>query len=107
MRGRIGSGGTTDRWKIALRLVILPVLLALALTGCASKITQSNFDQVKTGMTLEQVRGILGKPTESSGIQFGDFSGTSATWKARDGATITIQFLDDKVQAKQFYSHQP
>lgn len=92
---------------MTLRVVVAPLLLALALGGCASKISQANFDRIKTGMTLEQVRGILGKPTESSGIQFGDFSGASATWKARDGATIMIQFMDDKVQAKQFYTHRP
>lgn len=79
-------------------------LLALILFGCASKVSHENFDRIRVGMTRAQVRAILGKPTQASAIQFGDFSGTTATWKTRDGTTIGVQFLYGKVQAKQFYS---
>lgn len=79
-------------------------LCVLALLGCTSQINQANFDRIRTGMTRTQVRAILGRPSESSAMQFGGFSGTVATWKARDGATISVQFLNDRVQGKQFYS---
>lgn len=77
------------------------VLASLLLTACGSRINQDNFDQVKTGMTLDEVQAILGKPDESSSASFGNLSGGSATWKG-DEAVITVQFVNDKVQFKQY-----
>ncbi len=80
----------------------LSLLLACAvLSACGTRINQDNFDQIQTGMTLEEVRSILGKPDESSSASFGTISGGTATWK-HDDAVITVQFVNDKVQFKQF-----
>lgn len=80
----------------------LSLLLACALlSACGSRINQENFDQIQTGMTLEEVTSILGKPDESSSASFGTISGGTATWK-RDETVITVQFVNDKVQFKQF-----
>jgi hypothetical protein len=84
-----------------LRALIASLLVSVFVIGCASKINQDNFDQVQPGMTMKEVIAIVGQPTESSSINVGGLSGTAATWKHR-GATIAIQFLNDKVQAKQF-----
>ncbi|HKJ08962.1 MAG TPA: outer membrane protein assembly factor BamE [Gammaproteobacteria bacterium] len=91
----------TARLVPAARAVILSVALSMLLVACASKINQDNFSRIHTGMTMEQVQALLGKPTGSSSMALGGFSGTSATWKGSDG-TITVQFLNDQVQAKQF-----
>jgi outer membrane protein assembly factor BamE (lipoprotein component of BamABCDE complex) len=84
-------------WAGALCLVI-----SLSLISCGgSKLTQENFDKIQTGMTLAQVQAILGEPTESSSVDVAVFSGTVSKWKQGE-VTITIQFVNGKVVAKQF-----
>jgi hypothetical protein len=64
-------------------------------------VTQENFSRIRNGMTQQQVIAILGEPSESSSIDIGGLSGTAAKWI--DGnSVITIQFVNDKVQARQF-----
>ncbi len=83
-------------------LALLPALLGAGLSGCArSKINQDNFDKIKLSMTQEAVQQILGPPTETSGLEIPVFSGTNAKWVQGD-ATITIQFVNGKVVAKEF-----
>jgi hypothetical protein len=83
-------------WTVALAIVI-----CMSLVSCTSfKISQENFEKIHTGMTMAQVTAILGEPTESSSVDVAVFSGTASTWKAQ-GVTITIQFVNGKVVAKQ------
>lgn len=82
-------------------LVPVIALLLLALVACGSKINEANFNRIETDMTQKQVHGILGAPTESSSIKIGDFSGASSTW-TNEEVTISIQFLNGKVKAKEF-----
>lgn len=77
------------------------VAIALLLSACGSKVSQENFDKIKSGMTQEEVASILGKPTESSSMSLGSLSGSSSTWKDKEGS-ITIQFANGKVLSKQF-----
>jgi hypothetical protein len=76
--------------------------LFFILGACVSRINQENYNKIQTGMTLEEVKAIIGEPTESksAGIS-GLVSGTSAVWKG-DSMTIDIKFLNDKVQLKSF-----
>ncbi|HEY9073349.1 MAG TPA: outer membrane protein assembly factor BamE [Desulfobaccales bacterium] len=77
------------------------VLFSLCLTACgSSRLTQENFDKIHPGMAQAEVTAILGEPTESSSVDVAVFSGTASTWK-KDGTTITIQFANGKVVAKQ------
>ena len=89
--------------RIALVCLVLVALGALMLAGCGSKVTKSNFDQIKTGMTLAEVEAILGKGTESTGASaaIGDLAGSakSVVWKDGD-KSITVNFLNDKVALK-------
>lgn len=92
--------GDTTR---GLALVVLAVLILSSLTACeGSKITQENFDRIKTGMNQAEVHGILGEPTDASSIDIAGFSGTAAVWKRKD-VTITIQLVNGKVVSKQFH----
>jgi hypothetical protein len=76
------------------------VLTLLALTACASRISQENYDKITNGMTQQEVAQILGPPTESSGASLFGLSGGATTWK--DGkTTITVQFLNEKVVGKE------
>jgi hypothetical protein len=78
----------------------------MVLLGCGSKITQENFDKVQPGMTQEEVKAILGAPTESSAAGIGPISGGTWIWKTGD-ATIAIQFVSGKVLTKQFERKRP
>jgi len=66
-----------------------------------AKINQENFDKIRTGMTLAEVKAILGEPADSSSIDVAVISGATAMWKG-EGITINIQFLKGKVIAKEF-----
>lgn len=76
-------------------------VLSLLLVACGSPVNQDNFKKIETGMTQAEVEAILGRPDESSSASLGNFSGGSSTWKAGD-ASITVQFMNDRVQFKQF-----
>jgi hypothetical protein len=78
--------------------VAIIALCFFCLVGC-HRVSQDNFNKIKTGMTLKEVTDILGPPTQTEGVDFLGFSGTSATWKSKN-AEIVIQFLNDKVQIK-------
>jgi len=77
------------------------MVLCVTLVACGSKVNQSNFDRVQVGMTQAQVEQILGPPTETSTMGLGTVSGAASKW-ADKNSVITVQFLNDKVQAKQF-----
>lgn len=85
-----------------------PLILcaALLLAACGSKISAENFERIQNGMTQKEVVALLGEPTESSAIGIGGLSGGMATW--REGNTvISVQFVNDKVQAKQLSREAP
>jgi outer membrane protein assembly factor BamE (lipoprotein component of BamABCDE complex) len=86
--------------RLALVCIVLLGLGVITLAGCGNKVTKSNFDQIKAGMTLAQVEAILGKGTESTGAAgaIGNLAGSAkvVTWKDVD-KTITVTFANDKV----------
>jgi outer membrane protein assembly factor BamE (lipoprotein component of BamABCDE complex) len=86
--------------KLKLGILVALVLCAFCLAACGSRINQADFEKIQTGMTMAQVTAILGEPTESSSVDVAVFSGTVSTWKAGD-VTITVQFVNGKVVAKQ------
>ena len=47
--------------KIKLVVLAICVFSILATVGC-SKINKENYDKIKTGMSYEEVIGVLGKP---------------------------------------------
>ena len=82
-------------------IVVMVICMSMSLVSCGSlKISQENFEKIQTGMSMAQVTNILGPPTESSSVDVAVFSGTVSKWKAGD-VTITIQFVNGKVVAKQ------
>jgi hypothetical protein len=85
------------------RIAVL-IALCLLLPACIkNKVTKSNFDAIKNGMTLDEVEKLLGKGTREGGdgsnvaAQFGvhvestPSSGTTYTWE-RGGNSITVYF---------------
>jgi outer membrane protein assembly factor BamE (lipoprotein component of BamABCDE complex) len=62
----------------------------------AAKITKTNFDKIKVGMTKAQVEGILGQGKAKTKATIPDFSGKVIVWDGVAGS-VTIGFMDDKV----------
>lgn len=67
------------------------ILIALLAAGC-SKLTQENYAKVQTGMSLDEVSTILGKPdscSETLGVK-------KCTW-GDEQSHVSINFVADKV----------
>jgi hypothetical protein len=88
--------------KSTLLKLAIAVFLSAFLLACVSKINQENYAKIQNGMTMEEVKAILGEPTTSSTSGIGPLSGTSAIWKSRDGTSISINFVNSKVLLKSF-----
>lgn len=92
--------------QICLRS-LLAIYLLLTIAACNSSVTQENFTRIEPGMAETEVIRMLGEPTETTSIDLGLFSGTTATWRHKD-TVISVQFINGKVQTKQlFRSEQP
>jgi hypothetical protein len=84
------------------------LLLMTAMSGCRGadgrKANDDNYNQVKTGMTYDEVVNILGKPDEDHGgggaVDGIGGSGRVATWNMANGRKISITFVNDKVTVK-------
>jgi hypothetical protein len=88
------------------RRLLAPVVLALALAACGSKINEEQFARIADGMSEQQVIDLLGTPSESSSMGALGMSGTATTWTDA-GATISVQFVNGKVRLKQFTRAKP
>ena len=87
-----------SRHRLAQSAIALAAAALLA--ACGSKVSAENFERIQTGMAQKEVIAFLGEPTETSNVSIAGLSGGMATW--RDGNTvISVQFVNDKVQAKQ------
>jgi hypothetical protein len=90
--------------KLSPFLKFCVIVLICMMAFACSKLTQSNFEKIKLGMTIKQVTAILGEPTNVESINIAGISGTSATWKDEDGQ-IDIQFLNERVTVKAFSAY--
>jgi hypothetical protein len=87
----------------ALLASVLAFAVAAAVSGCASKVSLSNYDKVQSGMTVAEVEGILGKgQTEASaGMALGNINLSAKVLVWKDGPkTIRVVFEGDKVVSK-------
>ena len=66
---------------------IVVLLAALALVGACSKLTQDNYNQVKAGMTYDEVTSILGTATHCD-----EAVGTKSCRWGDDAKNIKITF---------------
>ena len=87
--------------------LITAISLSFSLVGCiGSKVNQANYEKIQTGVTglkIEQVKEIMGEPTEqqSGGIGLGGIGikGNTMTWKDGD-RSVSIMFLNDQAISK-------
>lgn len=90
--------------SVCLRcLAVLAVTCSLFLAGCGSRVSKGNYDKINTGMTEEQVKAVMGEPTESkstgAALPGMAVSAKELTWKDGD-KTITVSILNGKVMTK-------
>lgn len=77
-------------------LRLLTLSLSLLLIACGSSLTAENLAKIETGMSEDQVRAILGKPTEIETASFLGVSGT--TWNYKKGSNqVKIVFINGQV----------
>lgn len=90
-------------------LLGLVALLGLGLlVGCGSKVSKDNFDKIQTGMTVDEVQGILGEGQKASaGVSVAgvDVTGDVYEWKD-EGTAIRVVFKDGKVVEKLFVENE-
>lgn len=85
-------------------IVVLPVVAAL--TACTptapASITLDKYEQIQTGMTLEEVQALMGEPGEETSRM--EIEGAPPTfshmWKNANGSNVGITFQDNKVVSK-------
>jgi len=96
-------------------LLIFSMILGLSFVGCGKQTTTQSVQQIdsykytydmykkiETGMSYEQVKGILGEGTEqaSSEDKSIDLVIKAYSWQNKDGSNISITFENDKVSNK-------
>jgi hypothetical protein len=93
--------------KYTLHRLAVAVMAVMLFTGC-SKLTKENYDQVKVGMTKDQVIELLGKPgdkseTEIPGLGLGKLE--SWTWNnvGYGGKVVMVSFQNGKVSDKSWH----
>lgn len=69
----------------------------LLLTAC-SKLTEANLQQIHNGMTTDEVKAILGTPTDTQSGSVIGISGTTYLYHTST-SDVKITFLNDKVIA--------
>ena len=94
------------RTVLAGLAAILSVSAAVALSACHSgpmnTLTQENLDKVQNDMTSQQVKAILGEPTDSTTEPIPIVGGTKTTYTySNDKDHIVIVLKNDTVQSKE------
>lgn len=81
------------------------LVLAAVLAGC-TRVTQENFDRIEVGMRETEVHAILGPPDDSANAALLRVKAVNSRWVSRD-ATITIQFVNERVRVKSMTGREP
>lgn len=86
------------------KLSLLLIFIGIAFVGCGksgnSQLTSKNLDLIVVGMKKEEVRKILGEPTQVETGQFTLLEKTTYYYESR-GAKVTVTFLNDAVMSKE------
>lgn len=81
---------------------LLPLLFCIILLiSCHSRINKTNYDQIQSGMTYPEVVRILGDPSSSATLAFGNNVVSTVRWENRNG-NIVLQLFNGRVKMKQF-----
>ena len=94
--------------KRLFRFIALTTTVAGLCIGCGSKLTKENYENVKVGMTKDQVIEVLGKPgdkseTEIPGLGLGKME--MWTWNnvGYGGKVVMVNFQNGRVSDKSWH----
>jgi len=94
-RARLSSAVIDRRYS---RILLLTTVLAL--TACSSKLTQENLQKVHSGMTVDEVKTLLGSPTDVQSADMLGFKSTTFTYHTKS-ADVKVTFLNNKVMSSE------
>lgn len=86
-----------------IRVLVILIVLMVLLSSCGSdktKITKEMYEQIESGMTIEEVVEILGEGEENAKTEAAGVAIISMQWVNDDGGNIQIMFQDGKVDTK-------
>lgn len=88
---------------IALTALFAISTLSACKSGLLSPLTQENLDKIQTDMSSQQVKAILGEPTESKTEPIPIVGGTKTTYTYTDDRQdrVVIVLKNDTVQTKE------
>lgn len=79
------------------------LLLALVLAACSNHLTTENFDQLKAGMTLDEVQALLGSGEQveggSASMERAGVTGGKYRWYEGD-REVTVTFFEGKLRSR-------
>ncbi len=85
----------------ALFLLLFAIGFRLSPSEAAGKLTMAMYEQIKEGMSYEDVVRIIGwKGTEGSRVSQGGMTAVIYTWQLRNGSNLLVQFFDGKMTSK-------
>lgn len=85
----------------SIRKILFIIIVSAFVSACSSRINQDNYEKVKPGMSYQEVESILGEPSSTTSLSFGNVIGLSASWEDHHGS-INVQFFNNKVKIKNF-----
>jgi len=80
-----------------LRASFIAAAAAFLLTAC-SKMTEANLQKIHNGMSTEEVKAILGEPTDSQTKSLLGISSTTFSYHTST-SNVAVTFINDKVIA--------
>ena len=80
-----------------LRASFMAAVAVFLLTAC-SKLTETNLEKIHNGMTTDEVKAILGTPTDTQAGSALGITGTTYIYHTST-SDVKITFLNDKVIA--------
>ncbi len=85
--------------NFGMTLFAIAVAIGILIGLRGTTVTLSNYNKIQNGMTIEQVKEILGSPTEEQNGGVGPLEATSMVYRSRQNE-ITINFVNGKVVMK-------
>ena len=89
---------TVSSFRSVMRSILPLIVAALLLAACGSKLTETNLQKIHNGMTKDEVKAILGTPTDVQSSGALGITGTTYTYHT-SSSDVKITFLNDKVMA--------
>lgn len=94
------NGSGISNMNVTVQNDVVTGKTQLSLQPTDSKITLDKYNQVKEGMTYEQVKAILGEGEITSQVKIMDAESIIYSWVNKDGSNANFTFSGNKLEAK-------